>query len=119
MATLGMMRILIPEIWVNRTYVHDLTIGLRNLGHEVEVASEAFWAGPGRHDILLWLWPEGFFRHSLGGKLRLLTDHLKQDFFNSWRHGKTPCPPCGIYTTGCHAIAKEMQDGIGLICIRL
>ena len=119
MATLGMMRILIPEIWVNRTYVHDLTIGLRNLGHEVEVASEAFWAGPGRHDILLWLWPEGFFRHSLGGKLRLLTDHLKQDFFQQLEAWQNAVPTVEFYTTGCLAIAKEMQDGIGLICIRL
>ncbi len=80
MATLGNMRILIPDIWVNRTYIHDLAASLRLLGHEVVVDSEAFWAGPQEQDILLWLWPEGFFRHSLGGQLRLLTEHLKLDF---------------------------------------
>ena len=55
-----------------------------------------FWAGPGRHDILLWLWPEGFFRHSLGGKLRLLTDHLKQDFFQQLEAWQNAVPTVGI-----------------------
>ena len=96
MATLGSMRILIPDIWVNRAYIHDLAASLRLLGHEVVVDSRAFWKGPVEHDILLWLWPEGFFRHSLGGKLRLLTEHLKQDFFAQLQQWRKKGPVVGI-----------------------
>ena len=78
------MRILIPDIWAELTYTHEIASGLRNQGHDVRVASEEFWEGPGDRDCLLWLWPEGFFRHQLGGRLGLLTQKRCDAFFKVW-----------------------------------
>ena len=77
------MRILIPDIWAELTYTHEIASGLRNQGHDVRVASEEFWEGPGDRDCLLWLWPEGFSGISWG-RLGLLTQKRCDAFFKVW-----------------------------------
>jgi glycosyltransferase involved in cell wall biosynthesis len=58
------MKILIPDICVPNTYVHDLAFALTSLGHEIIWGSDNFFYGGGPLDVILSQWPEGYFRNT-------------------------------------------------------
>ena len=66
------------------------------MGHTVTVDSASFWRGPTEEDLLLWMWPEGFFRHSLGGRLGHLTLKQRETFESTLSQWKAKVPVMGV-----------------------
>ncbi|MBL92827.1 MAG: hypothetical protein CMH56_13565 [Myxococcales bacterium] len=66
------------------------------MGHTVTVDSASFWRGPAEEDLLLWMWPEGFFRHSLGGRLGHLTLKQRESFESMLSQWKAKVPVMGV-----------------------
>ena len=108
------MRILIPDIWVYRTYIHDFTATLRSrpYGHS---GLSLFWRGPTDEDLFLWMWPEGFFRHSMGGRLGHLTLKQCETFESTLSQWKAKVPVMGVLPF--YAPLRSGQRGSALIAL--
>ncbi|AFY79484.1 MAG: glycosyltransferase [Hydrococcus sp. C42_A2020_068] len=58
------MKILIPDLCVPNTYIHDLAFALEELGHEVLWNSDNLFFSQWVPDVIVSQWAEGYFRTS-------------------------------------------------------
>jgi hypothetical protein len=59
------MKILIPNLCIPNTYVHDLAFALEEIGHEVIWGDDNLFYSRSQPDVILSQWPEGYLTDSI------------------------------------------------------
>jgi glycosyltransferase involved in cell wall biosynthesis len=80
------MQILIPDVCIPNTYIHDLAFALTELGHEIVWNSDNLFYSRLQPDVIISQWAEGYFRKR--GELEKLKPYHLETLENNlslWR----------------------------------